>query len=484
LNKEALAAWEQRAGDEHAEALPVVKVDGPGHEVLRQKAKAVRHVNRRVRELIARMRATMYRESGVGLAAPQVGVSARVIVVDAGDRHCDLINPEIVSAEGSQTTPMEGCLSVPDLAGEVERAEHVRVRGLDAEGREVWIDGAGYFARVLQHEIDHLDGVLFTDRARRIVRAGPETKLDVVFMGTSEFGAEVLRVCLEGEVTPELVVTQPDRPAGRGLRLRPSPVRLVAEEAGCEVLTPARARDAALYERLKADPPDVIVTAAYGQIIPDRLLALPRLGAVNVHPSALPLYRGPDPIRRTLWNGDQTTALSILFMSHEVDAGDILVQEPVEIGPDEDGGALSARLAGIGGRLLLEVLRQLATGKAAPRPQDGARATYAAKIAPEEEVADFSLPAAVLAARVRALAPRPGLRTAGGLKILQAAVEPGQADGVPPGGVAWVRPASGIAVATREGLLLLRTVQPQGGRVMEAGAYANGRRLQTGEVLS
>lgn len=484
LNKEALAAWEQRAAAVRAEPLPVVKVDGPGHEVLRQRARAVRHVNRRVRELVERMRATMYRENGVGLAAPQVGASVRVIVVDAGERHCVLINPELVSAEGSQLNPMEGCLSIPDLVGEVERAEHVRVRGLDADGRETWVDGSGYFARVLQHEIDHLDGVLFTDRARRVVRAGPETKLDVVFMGTSEFGAEVLRVCLEGDVTPQLVVTQPDRPAGRGLRLRPTPVRQAAEAAGCEVLTPERARDAGLYERLKADPPDVIVTAAYGQIIPERLLALPRLGAINVHPSALPRHRGPDPIRRTLWAGERETAVTILFMSREVDAGDILVQERVEIGSEEDGATLSHRLAGIGGRLLLEALRHLATGRAAPRPQDGSLATYAGKIAPEEELADFALPASVLVNRVRALAPRPGLRTPGGLKLLRAQAAEASSDGLEPGTVAWVRPGSGIAVATGEGLLVLRAVQPQGGRVMDADAYANGRHLQAGAALS
>jgi len=483
LDKEAQAAWQRRADAVAGESLPVISVDGPGHEILREKATPVRHANRRLRELIGRMRATMYRQKGVGLAAPQVGVSQRVIVADAGDRHCALLNPEIVAAEGSQIEPMEGCLSIPDLAGEVERAEHVRVHGRDPDGREVWIDASGYFARVLQHEIDHLNGVLFTDRARRIVRVEPETKLRVVFMGTSEFGAEVLRVALNGGVTPELVVTAPDRPGGRGLRLRPSPVHALADEVGCEVLTPARGRDAALQAALAASPPDVLVTAAYGQILPERLLALPRLGAVNVHPSALPRYRGPDPIRRALWNGEAATAVTIQLMSKEVDAGDILAQEPVDIGPEEDGGALSARLAGIGGRLLLTVLRGLATGRAEASPQAHAQATYAAKIRADLELVDFRAPAAEIAAHVRALAPRPGLRTAAGLKILGAVAIAGEPAGVPPGGVVWIRPEQGIAVATGEGLLVLRGVQPPGGRAMDAGAYANGHRLARGETL-
>lgn len=478
-----MASWQRRADEAHGAPLPVVTVDGPGHEVLRQKARPVRHANRRLRELISRMWATMYHENGVGLAAPQVGVSQRVIVVDAGEQHCVLINPEIVSAEGSQTEPLEGCLSIPDLAGEVERAERIRIRGLGPEGRELWLDARGYFARVLQHEVDHLDGVLFTDRARRIVRAGAETKLKTVFMGTSEFGAEVLRVLLEGDVVPELVVTRPARPAGRGLRLQASPVQALAAEAECEVFAPERLRDPAVLERLRGLAPDALLTAAYGQIVPEALLALPRLGGVNVHPSALPRYRGPDPIRRAVWEGETATAVTILRMSREVDAGDILAQEPVPIEPEEDAETLSRRLAGVGGRLLLRALRQLATGKAEAVPQDAAAATYAAKISPEEEEADFSLPAATLACRIRALAPRPGLRTADGLKLLQAAVLPGGTDGLRPGEVAWVRPQEGIALATGDGLLVVRRLQPAGGRSMAAEAYANGRSLRPGRHL-
>lgn len=484
LDKDASAAWQRRKeAATRAEPLPVVLLDGPGHEVLRAKAKPVKHTNRRLRELIDRMWATMYAHDGVGLAAPQIGISQRVIVVDAGTRHMALINPEMVAGSGSQTEPMEGCLSIPDLIGEVERFETVRIRGLDPDGREVWVDAEGYLARALQHEIDHLDGVLFTDRARRVVRPSPETKLDVVFLGSSDFGAEVLRVCLEGDVVPRLVVTQPDRPAGRGLRLRPTAVRLAAQAAEIEVLTPEKARDPSLLERVRALNPEVLVTAAYGQIVPQSLLDLARVAALNVHPSLLPLYRGPDPIRRALWNGDRETGLTIQFMSREVDAGDILVQERVEIAPDENGGDLAARLATLGGEALVRALRLLATGKAVRQPQDHAGATRAPKIAPEEEVADFTLPAETLAARVRALAPRPGLRTPGGLKILRAVAMPGDVSGAAPGQAMAVRAGEGLVVATGHGLLLLREVQPAGGRRMDAAAYANGRRLVTGQEV-
>ncbi len=482
VDKEALAAWRARSDAERAEPLAVVRVGGPDEEILRRPARPVRHVNRSVRTLIERMRATMYHENGVGLAAPQVGVDQRVLVADAGDHHCVLVNPEVVLATGTQTEPLEGCLSIPDLLGEVERSETIRVRGLDANGREVWVDASGYFARVLQHEVDHLDGILFTDRASRIVPVRPETKLDVVFMGTADFGARVLRQLVAADVIPVLVVTQPDRPAGRGLHLQSTPVRVAADEAGLEVVTPPGPRDADLWQRLRDLEPDVVVSAAYGGILPGRVLDLPRLGAVNVHPSLLPRYRGPDPVRRALWNGDAETGVTIQRMARQVDAGDILRQEVVPVDPDDNAGALTERLAEIGGRLLLRALRDLATERAAPQSQDAASATQAPKIRPEEEVSDFEPPAAVLAARARALAPRPSLRTPGGLKLLEVRAL-AESSSEAPGTVVGLRKDQGLAVATGQGVLLLRRVQAPGGRPLDALEWARGRRLTVGQRL-
>jgi methionyl-tRNA formyltransferase len=475
-----MTAWEQRAKAARGEPLPIVKVGEPGAEILRKQCRPVRNVNRSLKQLVDRMWATMYAARGAGLAAPQVGVDQRVLVADAGDRFCVLVNPEIVSAQGSQLEPMEGCLSIPDLTGEAERAQSISLRGMGVDGRQVWIDAEGFFARVLQHEVDHLNGVLFTDRARRTVRATPESKLQVVFLGSSVFGVTVLDALLQGGVTPAAVLTRPDRPAGRGLKSQPTPVREAAEAAGLQVWTPDRARGPELVARLRDLNPDVLVTAAYGQIVASDVLALPRLAALNVHPSALPLYRGPDPVRRAVWDGQTETAVTVQFMVDKVDAGDILLQEPAVIGPDEDAGALSARLAAAGGRLLLTALHQLATGTAAPKPQDHDRATYAPKIAPEEEFVDFSLAAATLAQRVRALAPRPGLRTPGGLKLLAASARP-EGEGVP--GTVLAVEGEDLVVAAGSGALVVREVQPSGGRRMSAGAWARGRRLHAGERL-
>ena len=481
MQDQDLEGWEQRAQEARGEPLTIVKVGEAGAEILRKKVRPVRNVNRGVRELVKRMWATMYAARGAGLAAPQVGVDQRVLVADSGERFCALVNPEIVTSSGDAALDVEGCLSIPGLTGEVERALKISVRALGVDGREVWLDAEGYFARILQHEIDHLNGILFTDRARRIMRASPESKLTTVFLGSSEFGVTVLDALLEGGITPKLVLSRPDRPAGRGLHARPTPVKTAAEEAGIEVWTPDRARGRSVVDRLTALEPDVLITAAYGQIVGSDVLALPRLAAINVHPSALPLYRGPDPIRRALWDGQTETAVTIQYMVDEVDAGDILAQEIVPIPPDDDAGALEARLAEVGGRLLRDVLRQLATDKAAPRAQPHALATYAAKIAPAEELADFSLPAEVLARRVRALAPRPGLRTSSGLKLLAAGVLDGET-GVP-GTILDVR-GEDVLVAAGTGALLVHEVQPAGGRRMSAGAWARGRRLAAGASVA
>ncbi len=483
MQKEQLENWQQRADASHGAVMKIVTLDAPGHEVLRRKAKPVRHVNRMVRGLLARMEATMYDAKGVGLAAPQVGVSLRLIVADAGSDHCALVNPEVVLAEGSQRQPMEGCLSIPGVTGEVERAERVRVHALDPTGHEVWIDAEGYFARVLQHEIDHLDGILFTDRATRIVHATPESKLKIVFCGSSTFGAEILDGLLAADITPQAVVTQPDRPAGRGMRLAATPVRSLASTNDLTVLTPEKAKDPDFQAQIAALKPDVLVTAAYGQMIPTALLTLPRLGAINVHPSLLPRYRGADPIRRALWNGDVETGVTILYMTPKLDAGDILAQERLAIASEDNGETLAHRLAQMGSSLLRVVLHDLALGKATAVPQDERQVVMAPKITPAEQVVNWSLLPDQLVTRARSLAPHPGLGTPSGLKLLEMDVVSRTKPQNAPGEMTAVIPGEGIQVATGGGQVLVRRVQPPGKRPMMAWDYVNGHRLQLGERL-
>lgn len=465
----------------------ILEIHTVGDPVLRRKAKPVRHVNRTLDDLIDRMIKTMYAADGVGLAAPQVGVGKRLIVIDAGQGPVVLVNPEITAAEGEELGT-EGCLSVPGKAGEVKRATRVKATGLDRDGRQVWHEAEGLFARALQHEIDHLDGVLFIDRAVRVWEVPPEQSLRIVFMGTPEFAVPILNRLVRAGCAPVAVVTRPDRPRGRGNRLEPSPVKEAALRHNLPVLTPERMGDPEFMARLTELAPDVIVTAAYGRILPRAVLDLPRLACLNVHPSPLPSYRGPAPILRALMNGDEKTGVAIMHMAEEVDAGDVLLQQEVAIQPEEDRGALEARLATVAGGLLLRALRLVAIGEAPRRPQDHDRATYAPALTRAEEFIDWSRPAAVVVHQVRALAPRPGASTAVGerpLKILRAGVVPlpPEADGDLPGQVVALLHDEGFVVAAGDGAVLVREVKPAAGRTMAAADFLRGNPLRPGDVL-
>jgi methionyl-tRNA formyltransferase len=483
LDQETLRARRRRAEEMGAPKLRIICVDDQDGEVLRRQAKPVRHVNRRVRQLLDSLAATMYAADGVGLAAPQVGVSQRLLVVDAGDEHglIQLVNPELVEGSGEQTG-VEGCLSIPGLTGEVTRAAHVRVRGLDRDGREHWIEGEGYLARALQHEIDHLDGILFTDRATRVMEVAPETRLRVAYFGTPAFAAVAMRELLAADVEPVVIVTRPEAPAGRGLEAQPSAVHQAGKAAGIPVLTPARPRGRAFLEELRGFDLDVIVLVAYGQILPPEVLAMPRLGAVNLHPSLLPRWRGAAPVQRALMAGDTVTGVTTMYMAEELDAGDIILQREVPIDPADDAGSLSVKLAHAGGELMVDTLRLLARGEATRTPQDDSQATYAAKLTAEDEVLRWDRPSVLVLGQIRALAPRPGARTTvhgDTVKVLRAA--PAGGSGAP--GTVMALTEQGIVVATGDGAVVLTQVQPAGRRPMSARDFVNGSRLQVGERI-
>ncbi|HVB09324.1 MAG TPA: methionyl-tRNA formyltransferase [Bacillota bacterium] len=483
MDQETLHARRRLAEEIGAPKLRIICVDDRDSDVLRLKAKPVRHVNRRIRQLLDSLAVTMYAADGVGLAAPQVGVSQRVVVVDAGDGLIELVNPEVVDGSGEQTG-MEGCLSIPGFTGEVARADRVRIRGLDREGREHWVEGEGYLARALLHELDHLDGVLFTDRATRVVELAPESRLRVAYFGTPGFAAVAMRELLEADVEPVVIVTRPDAPVGRGLEVQPSAVHDVGKAAGIPVLTPPRPKGRQFVDELRAFDLDAIVLVAYGQILPPEVLALPRLGAINVHPSLLPRWRGAAPVQRALMAGDATTGVTIMYMADELDAGDIILQKEVPVGPEDDAGSLSVKLAHAGGELIVETLRALTRGEATRTPQDGSKATYAAKLTPEDEVLQWDRPSRLVLGQIRGLAPRPGARTTVHgemVKVLRATLSASPHDGAP--GTVIELGEQGIVVATADGAVAVTQVQPAGKRSMSARDFVNGSRLQVGERL-
>lgn len=295
----------------------------------------------------------------------------------------------------------------------------------------------------------------------------------VVFAGTAEFALPALETLARRHEVAR-VLTQPDRPAGRGRRARSSPVRGLAERLGIPVATPERL-DAAAVDDLTALSPEALVVVAYGLLIPERLLRVPRYGGINVHPSLLPRWRGAAPVERAVEAGDAKTGVAIMRMEAGLDTGPLYRVERTPIGDSETAGELSARLSRRGAELLIEVLTELAEGRAQCTPQTG-KATYARRLTKAEARLDFSRPAAELARRVRAFNPRPvaWAECAGErVRILRAEAVSAAVAGAP--GRVIGAGADGIEVACGEGALRLLELQRPGRRMQDADEQVRGR---------
>lgn len=310
--------------------------------------------------------------------------------------------------------------------------------------------------------------------------------LRVVFMGTPGLAAVVLGALLDGPHPVVGVVTQPDRPAGRGQKVIPGPVAALARERGLPLAQPASVKTAEFRAWLAELAPDVAVVAAFGHLLGPRLLDTPRLGCVNVHASALPRWRGASPIQAAIAAGDVATGVSIMQMDPGLDTGPVFLTRPVAIAADDTAETLHDKLAEVGGAAALEVLDRLARGAATATPQPSEGATYAPLIQKDAGDLDWREPAEVLARKVRAYHPWPGTRTtlAGQpLKVLPpVGVAPGAAPGAAPGEVLAVGPG-GIDVACGEGALRLGRLQLAGKRALEAADFLRGVGLAPGMRL-
>lgn len=309
----------------------------------------------------------------------------------------------------------------------------------------------------------------------------------IVFFGTAEFACPAL-VALEQDPAFEVVgvVTQPDRPRGRELKLHPSSVKEAAMHLGLEVLQPEKCRAPEFVERLVALAPACCVVAAYGQILPPALLDLPSHGCVNIHGSLLPKYRGAAPIQWALADGEPETGVTLMRMDEGLDTGPMLAWENTPIWPEDDAQTLHDRLATLGADLLVRTLPAFLAGKIVPVVQPAGGACYARKITREDGRVDWTLPAEVVARRIRAFTPWPGAftflptKSRGLLKILSA--EPLHREGAAPGTVLKAGPAS-LLVACGDGVLQIHEVQREGGRRLAVDAFLAGFPLETGKRL-
>ena len=301
--------------------------------------------------------------------------------------------------------------------------------------------------------------------------------LRIVFAGTPAFAVPCLQTLLRGPDRPLAVYTQPDRPVGRGRALQAGPVKQAALDAGIEVRQPERLRDAPTLDALRALQPDLIVVVAYGLLLPQAVLDIPRLGCWNVHASLLPRWRGAAPIQRAIEAGDSETGVCLMQMERGLDTGPVLLRLATPIEPQETAGELHDRLALLGAEVLGDGLGLLRAGLIPhPRAQNEAGVTYARKLDKAEARLDWTQPAAVLARRVRAFSPWPvaEVELLGERLRVHRARAIDSAGGQPPGSVIAAG-ADGIDVACGEGVLRLLSVQRDGGRVLPAGDYLNAR---------
>lgn len=301
--------------------------------------------------------------------------------------------------------------------------------------------------------------------------------LRIIFAGTPDFAARHLDALLSSEHEIVGVFTQPDRPAGRGKKLMPSPVKVLAEEKGLPVFQPASLRQQENQQLVADLNADVMVVVAYGLILPKAVLDMPRLGCINVHGSLLPRWRGAAPIQRALWAGDTQTGVTIMQMDVGLDTGDMLYKLACPITSEDTSATLYDKLAALGPQGLIETLQQLAQGTAQPQVQDEELVTYAEKLSKDEARMDWSLSAEQLERCIRAFNPWPMgwfVIDEQPIKVWKASVLPSSTQAEP--GTIVEASKSGIQVATAEGILNLESLQPAGKKAMSAQDLLNSRR--------
>jgi methionyl-tRNA formyltransferase len=301
--------------------------------------------------------------------------------------------------------------------------------------------------------------------------------LRVVFLGSGDFARPSFEALVEAGHEVVALVTQPDKPKGRGRRRAPPPLKPTATARGVPVLQPPRINDPAALSALGALRPDVLVVVAYGQILPRAILDLARFGAVNVHASLLPRYRGAAPIQWAIARGETETGVTTMQLDEGLDTGPVLLQSRLTIGPDETAGELLPRLAALGATLLLETLDGLHGGRLVPMLQDPAFASHAPLLRKEDGRLDWSRSALELACRVRAFNPWPGAFTSwrnGRLSVWRARAS--TSAGPPAPGRLLGREGEGLLVSCGDGVLALLEVQPEGRRQMSGAAFAAGAR--------
>lgn len=304
----------------------------------------------------------------------------------------------------------------------------------------------------------------------------------IIFAGTPPFAAVALEALADAGHEIALVLTQPDRPAGRGMKNAPSAVKLLAQKHGFDLLQPSSLRQPELHAQLHAIGADIMIVAAYGLILPFSVLNIPKLGCVNIHASLLPRWRGAAPIERAILAGDRETGITIMQMDRGLDTGPILLARSITIAKEDTAGTLHEKLEQLGAACIVEALTLLQQGKIIATPQNDLAATYASKLEKVEAEIDWQMDAENIERAVRAFNPRPGMHsTVNGIpiKVWRASVDTAEAD-EKPGEIVAVRP-DGIVVACGKHALVLEIVQKSGGKKLRSVEFLLGHSLRRGD---
>ena len=309
--------------------------------------------------------------------------------------------------------------------------------------------------------------------------------MKILFMGTPDFALFSLRALVDAGENVAAVVTQTDKPKGRGMTLTPPPVKVYATGHGIPVFQPKTLKDGAFEAELREIDPDIIIVVAYGKILPKYILDYPKFGCINIHGSLLPKYRGAAPMQRAVMAGETVTGVTSMYMAEGMDTGDMLLTETVAIAPDDNFEDVHDKLGEAGARVLLRTLDAAKRGELHPIPQNDADATYAAKIEKAECLVDWTWDAARLHDKIRGLSPFPLAYTTlpGGklLKIVRA--HPEEADASAPAGTVIAADKSGLRVACGRGVLVIETATPEGKKAQSAADLVNGRQIAAGDKL-
>jgi methionyl-tRNA formyltransferase len=308
--------------------------------------------------------------------------------------------------------------------------------------------------------------------------------MKILFMGTPEPARLCLKALIDAKEDLVAVITQPDRPKGRGLKVAPTPVKETAAEHDIPVFQPDKIKDKESIELIRGLAPDLIVIVAYGKILPKEILDIPKYGAINVHASLLPKYRGAAPVQRAILNGDKYTGITIMKVIEALDAGDIIAQESIPIYDADNATTLTERLFKLGAKLLVSTIAQIKSGKVNAVKQDEEKASYAPTLKKESGVIDWKMKAPEICDQIKAFNHWPGAYTyykGKTLKVIKA--EPMRKEGCSNGRIMEILKNRGFVVGVCEGAVLVTQVQPESGKAMSSYQFAIGHGLQVGDTL-